>query len=156
ADTQPPVIALNYPPPDAKIESDRIVVVGLVTDDTAVTRVQVSVNGAEIERGGDVKAGARGVALRASVKLEPGLNVIEVTAADAAGNVAQIVRTVNRVLPARLPALGHRLAVVIGIGDYEHAAIPKLRYTVRDAEAIYQVLVGPGGFKKENVLLLTD
>src|SRR3989337_3958411 len=34
--------------------------------------------------------------------------------------------------------------------------MPRLRYAVRDAEAIYEVLTGPGGFKKEHVLLLTD
>ena len=156
ADTQAPVISLNYPPADAKTDRDQMVVVGLVTDDTAVTRIQVSVNGTEVERVADVKAGSRGVPLRATVKLEPGLNVIEVTAADAAGNVAQIVRTVSRVVSARLPVTGNRLAVVIGVGNYEHTAIPKVRYAVQDAEAIYQVLVGPGGFKKENVLLLTD
>jgi len=30
------------------------------------------------------------------------------------------------------------------------------KYTVSDAEAIYQTLVGPAGFKKDHVLLLTD
>jgi uncharacterized caspase-like protein len=47
-------------------------------------------------------------------------------------------------------------AVVIGVGRYESAAIPRLRYAVADAEAIYQTLTGPAGFKKDNVLLLTD
>ncbi len=155
-DTKAPVIALNYPPADVKVERDQIVVLGLVTDDTAVTRVQVTVNGAEIERAAEVKAGARGVPVRATVRLEPGVNVIEVTAADAAGNVTQVVRTVNRVVPLRVATTGNRLAVVIGVGSYEHSSIPKLRYAVPDAEAIYQVLVGPAGFKKENVLLLTD
>ena len=44
----------------------------------------------------------------------------------------------------------------MGVGRYESPDIPKLRYTVPDAEAIYEVLTGPGGFKKEHVLLLTD
>ena len=47
-------------------------------------------------------------------------------------------------------------AVVIGVGQYESVAIPRLRYTVPDAEAIYETLIGPAGFKKDNVLLLTD
>jgi uncharacterized caspase-like protein len=46
--------------------------------------------------------------------------------------------------------------VVIGVGQYESATIPRLRYTVPDAEAIYQTLIGPAAFKKDNVLLLTD
>jgi uncharacterized caspase-like protein len=52
--------------------------------------------------------------------------------------------------------LPERWAVVIGVGNYEHPAISKLQYTINDAEALYQVLIGPGGFKKERVLLLTD
>jgi uncharacterized caspase-like protein len=46
--------------------------------------------------------------------------------------------------------------VVIGVGGYESKTIPRLRFTVPDAEAIYKTLVGPAGFKKDNVLLLTD
>jgi uncharacterized caspase-like protein len=46
--------------------------------------------------------------------------------------------------------------VVIGVSNYESAAIPRLRYTVPDAEAIHQALIGTAGFKKDNVLLLTD
>ena len=49
-----------------------------------------------------------------------------------------------------------RWAVVIGIGRYEHADIPPLRYAVADAEAIYRTLVGPAGFKPDHVLLFTD
>ena len=47
-------------------------------------------------------------------------------------------------------------AVVIGVGRYDSPAIPPLRYTVSDAEAVYEVLIGQAGFKKDNVLLLTD
>ena len=54
------------------------------------------------------------------------------------------------------PVVRDRWAVVIGVGRYESPEIPKLRYTVSDAEAIYQTLIGPAGFKKEHVLLLTD
>jgi uncharacterized caspase-like protein len=49
-----------------------------------------------------------------------------------------------------------RWAVVIGAGRYEDPAIPRLRYTVADAEAVHQFLTGPGGFPPEHVLLLTD
>jgi hypothetical protein len=156
ADTKAPDITLNYPPADAKVDRDQIVLIGLVTDETAVSRIHISVNGVEIEPMPRVKAGARGVPLRATVKLGPGVNVIEITATDSAGNVAQVVRTVSRPPTARLPAVGNRLAVVIGVGDYEQAAIPKLRYAVRDAEAVHEVLIKSGRFKKENVLLLTD
>jgi uncharacterized caspase-like protein len=46
--------------------------------------------------------------------------------------------------------------VIIGVGGYESTAVPKLRYPVADADAIYQTLIASGGFKKENILLLTD
>jgi uncharacterized caspase-like protein len=47
-------------------------------------------------------------------------------------------------------------AVVIGVGRYEHVSIPTLKYAVADAEAMYKVLTEVAGFKKDNVLLLTD
>ena len=46
--------------------------------------------------------------------------------------------------------------MIIGVGGYESTAVPKLRYPVADADAIYQTLIASGGFKKENILLLTD
>jgi uncharacterized caspase-like protein len=78
--------------------------------------------------------------------------------------VKQEVRTVH-VEPASVanlatpspPAPPHeRWAVVIGVGTYEHPSIPRLRYAVADAEAIYETLIGAAGFRKEHVLLLTD
>jgi uncharacterized caspase-like protein len=51
---------------------------------------------------------------------------------------------------------GDRWAVVIGVDRYESRQVPALRYSVRDAEALYQFLTGPAGFKKDNVVLLTD
>jgi hypothetical protein len=56
--------------------------------------------------------------------------------------------------PLRVARDGY--AVVIGVGRYEHAGIPTLQYAVADAEAVYKVLTEVGGFKKDNVLLLTD
>jgi uncharacterized caspase-like protein len=53
-------------------------------------------------------------------------------------------------------SLRNSWAVIIGVGRYESAAIPRLTYAVSDAEAIYQTLIGAVGFKKERVLLLTD
>ena len=151
-----PAIALNYPPADLKVERAEIVVVGLVTANAGVARVQMTVNGADVTTTGDPKSASRGVPVRATVKLVPGENVIEVTATDKAGNIAQIVRTVTRSVPAAAVATASRFAVIIGIGEYENRTIPRLRYAARDAEAMQHVLVGQAGFKKENVLLLTD
>jgi uncharacterized caspase-like protein len=54
------------------------------------------------------------------------------------------------------PVARERWAVVIGVGQYEGTEIPQLRYSVPDAEAIAEILIGSAGFKKEHVLLLTD
>jgi hypothetical protein len=58
--------------------------------------------------------------------------------------------------PPPTPPGGDRWAVVIGVDRYENRQIPSLRYSVRDAEALHQFLTGPGGFNKDNVVLLTD
>lgn len=96
--------------------------------------------------------------------LAEGTNVIVVSATEPDGTARQAVRTITYEKPvvAALPppapqvALPNRWAVVIGIGNYDSPNVGKLKYTVNDAEALYEVLTGPGGFKKENVLRLTD
>ncbi|HYE94535.1 MAG TPA: caspase family protein, partial [Terriglobales bacterium] len=163
ADTETPKIAINYPGVDAKVEGESIVVLGLVTDNVAVDRVQVTVNGVELAQPRELGVVGRGVPIRVPAPLVPGPNVIEITAADKAGNVSQIVRTVVRAAPVVAaptpppgPKVANRWAVVIGVGEYEHRTIPKLRYATKDAEAVYQFLTTQGGYPKENVLLLTD
>jgi len=159
-DTEAPRIVINYPPADMKVESERIVVLGVVSDNVGVDRVQVTVNGVEVpqERGME----ARGRAIRVPATLRPGDNVIEITATDKAGNVAQVVRTITRVVavappsPAPVVKTANRWAVIIGVGTYTNPAIPRLRYATRDAEAMYRFLTTKGGYPKDNVLLLTD
>jgi uncharacterized caspase-like protein len=93
------------------------------------------------------------------VTLREGANAIVVSASEPDGTVRQEIRTVIYERPraaAPAPPAPDRWGVVIGVGRYEHPDIPPLRYTVADAEAVYQTLVGPGGFPKDHVLLLTD
>jgi hypothetical protein len=158
-DAEPPRIAINYPPPDTRVEREQIVLAGLVTDNVAVDRVQVTVNGVEIPQPPEAGEG-RGRRLRVAAALQPGENVVEVTASDRAGNVAQAVRTVTRVVPGPAapppPRVANRWAVVIGVGEYEHESITKLKYASRDAEAMYEFLTTRGGYPRDNVVLLTD
>jgi hypothetical protein len=154
-----PRIVINYPMPDTRVEREQIVVLGLVTGSAAIDRVQVTVNGVEVPQattGGET----RGVPVRVPAMLQPGENVVEVTATDRTGNVAQLVRTVTRVTPAPAapppPKVANRWAVVIGVGQYDHASIPPLRYATRDAEAVYRFLTTKGGYARDNVVLLTD
>ena len=129
-----------------------------MTDNVEVARVQVAVNGVEVAQPRDIAVVGKGVPIRVHAALQPGDNPIEITAADRAGNVAQVVRTVMRVAPAvaAAPKIANRWAVVIGVSEYDNPQIPRLRYAVRDAEAMYQFLTTQGGYAKERVLLLTD
>ena len=163
ADAEPPKIAINYPGADAKVDADSLMIVGLVTDNVAVERVQITVNGVEVAQPRDLAVAGRGGPIRVPAALQPGPNVIEITASDKAGNISQTVRTVTRSAPAVAaatpppgPKVANRWAVVIGVGEYEHRTIPKLRYATRDAEAMYRFLTTQGGYPKENVVLLTD
>jgi len=161
ADTEAPTIVINYPPPGTKVERDSIVVLGLVTDNVGVDRVQITVNGIEVAQSRDIGVTGKGLPIRAPASLQPGENVIEITATDKAGNFAQSVRTVTRVMPAvaatpPAPKVAGRWAVVIGVGEYENKAIPRLRYAARDAQAMYDFLTTQGGYPKQNVILLTD
>lgn len=161
ADTEPPRIALNYPEEGKTVEAAQINVVGLVTDNVAVDQVLVSVNGRMVTMSAETPVNARSHPVRATVPLQPGVNVIEIMAVDKAGNAAQLVRAITRSAPAAAAAApaapkSEMWAVVIGIGSYESAQIPRLKYTVADAEAVYQTLIRSAGFKKDNVMLLTD
>jgi hypothetical protein len=151
---------INYPPSEAKVEREQIILLGLVTDNVALDRVQISVNGIRVPMASDAAISARGHPIRVAVSLHPGENVVEIIAVDRAGNVSQAVRTVTRTggpAPVAVAApTGDRLAVIIGVGQYEDAQIPRLRYAVADAEAVHRMLIGVAGFKKDNVLLLTD
>ena len=53
---------------------------------------------------------------------------------------------------------GKTYAVIIGLGDFQDDRIPDLRYTVNDAQGMYDVLIDPnyGGIPQENVTLLLN
>jgi hypothetical protein len=165
ARTTPLAIVMRYPEDRARVAEDTSVVAAVATSSKGVSRVMVMLNGAEVARL-EPRTPETSMVVTAPVTLRPGPNAIVVSASDAAGTTRQEVRTVTYAVPkvaapppvpASPPAPTRKeWAVVIGVGRYESAVIPRLRYTVSDAEAIYQTLIGPAGFKKDNVLLLTD
>src|SRR5205814_3001778 len=128
---------LNYPPADVAVETDTVFVTGLVTGNVEVARIQMLVNGREVSQPRDFTLAGKGYPFRIAAPLVPGPNVIEVTAGDKAGNAAQVVRTISRVIPASpappVPKVADRWAVVIGIGEYDDPQIPRLRYATPDA-----------------------
>jgi uncharacterized caspase-like protein len=159
----PLTIAVRYPEDRLTVAEDTSVAAAVVTSGKGVARVTMSLNGVQVAEQAE-KTPQTSVVVTAPVTLRPGTNALVISATDAAGVTRQELRTVTydppRVAAAPAPAPPapprNQWAVVIGVGGYDSAAIPRLRYTVPDAEAIYQTLVGPAGFKKDNVLLLTD
>ena len=103
SDTEAPKITINYPLPDARLSEENILITGLVTDNVEVVSLQVLVNGVEATPLRDVGVMGRGILVSALAALKPGPNVIEVIATNKAGNVAQMLRTVTRVVAAPAP-----------------------------------------------------
>jgi hypothetical protein len=157
-------VVFRYPQDMAHVTDPATVAAAVVTSSRGVAKVSVSLNGVEVHAQAE-RSPQKSVLVTVPLRLRDGVNTIGITASEADGTVRQEVRTMLYEAPkvAAPPALSppptvppDRWAVVIGVGNYESPGIPKLRYTVSDAEAIYQVLIGPAGFKKERVLLLTD
>ena len=161
---EPLAIAFRYLPDQSRVADPGSVVAAIVTSGKGVARVSVALNGAEVHQRSEA-APPRSTVLSVPVTFREGPNVITITASEPGGAMRQEVRTIiydpragaASVAPASPPpAPRERWAVVIGVGQYDHAGVPRLRYATADAEAVHQILLDRAGFKKENVLLLTD
>ena len=161
-------VSFRYPEDRSRVTEDSSVVAAVVTSSKGVAKVTVQLNGVEVHQQG-AKTPERSVAVSAPIVLKEGANAIVLTATEAGGAVRQEVRTViyDKPKPVAAAAPGAAVppppavkidswAVIIGVGRYQSTDIPSLRYTVSDAESLYEILVGPGGFRKEHVLLITD
>jgi uncharacterized caspase-like protein len=161
----PFAIHFRYPEDRAKVTEQSSLVAAVVESSRGVTVTRILVNGQQIHEQTE-RAAQRSMLITAPVTLREGANAIVVAATQADGTVRQEVRTViyeaPKVAVAAPPpppaaqAKSERWAVIIGVGAYESNLIPRLKYSVSDAEAVYQTLIGLAGFKKDNVLLLTD
>ena len=162
----PLTVSFRYPEDRSRVTEESSVVAAVVTSSKGIARVTVQLNGVEVHQQSD-KSPQPSVAVSAPVTLKEGANALVVTATEAGGAIRQEVRTVIYDKPKAVaaaappaaappPVKNDRWAVVIGVGRYQSTDIPSLRYTVADAESLYQLLIGPGGFKKEHVLLMTD
>jgi uncharacterized caspase-like protein len=162
----PLTVDFRYPTDQARVSEASSLVAASIASSRGVARASVLVNGVEVHQQSE-RAPARSVALAVPVTLREGTNVVVVRATEPDGTVRQEVRTILYDKPkvAAVPAApppapakpaADRWAVVIGVGRYDSPDVTRLQYAVSDAEALYQVLIGPAGFKKEHVLLLTD
>jgi len=160
----PLTVQFRHPENGARLTDQSSLVAAEVSSGKGIAAVNVLLNGAEVFKQAD-RPPKKSVAVAASVKLREGANTIIIRASEPDGTVRQEVRTVmyerpppvQPVEPVAAPKrTREQWAVVIGVGQYNSSAIPQLRYAVADAELVHRVLVSQGGFKKENVLLLTD
>jgi uncharacterized caspase-like protein len=160
----PLTIAIRYPAEGERVAEAQTTVAAVVASSRGIGSVTVTLNGLEVHRQAEAKPAASMV-VTAPLTLRDGVNTIVLTARESDGSVRQEVRTVTLARAAATPATPaappapltrEGYAVVIGIGRYENGTIPTLKYAVPDAEEMYRVLTGPVGFKKDNVLLLTD
>ena len=160
----PLTVAFRYPEDRSRVNEETSVVAALVTSSKGVAKVSVILNGAEVHQQSE-RSPQSSVAVTAPVALKEGANAIVVNAVEADGNARQEIRTVfydrpkETVVASKKPLPDpprDRWAVVIGVGRYESPEVPRLRYTVPDAEAIYEALIKSAGFKKDHVLVLTD
>jgi uncharacterized caspase-like protein len=160
----PLTIQFRHPEERARLTDASSVAAAVATSSQGVAEVTVILNGAQVFQQRE-RSPRKSVAIAAPIKLREGTNTIVVRATQTDGTVQQEVHTVTYERPAALataatpPKFGadrDRWAVVIGVGRYASPDIPSLRYSVADAEAVYETLVERGGFKKQNVLLLTD
>jgi hypothetical protein len=159
----PLTVTIRYPEDRARLTEAQTVVAVQATSSRGVAKVTVSLNGTEVFQQSE-RIPQRSVSVTAPVTLREGANVIGISASDPDGSVRQEVRTVTYdrapgptpPTPPKGPPARNRWAVVIGIGHYDRPAIPGLQYSVADADAFYEILIGKANFKKENVILLTD
>jgi Caspase domain len=159
----PLTIAIRYPAEGERMADPATVVVAAVTSSRGVASVSVTLNGTEVHRKAEAKP-PTSVVVEAPLTLREGSNTLVLTARESDGTVRQEVRMITLARAAAVPPAPpppptpsrEQYAVVIGVGRYENPGIPTLKYTVADADAVYNVLIGTAGFKKDNVVLLTD
>ena len=161
----PLAVDVRYPEDRSRVTDEASVVAAVARSSKGISRITVALNGSEVHRQ-DERSPQRSVAVSAPLTLREGPNAIVITALEPDGAARQEIRTVilerpKPAAPAAAPAPAPpppstQWAVIIGVGGYESTAVPKLRYPVADADAVYQTLIASGGFKKENILLLTD
>ena len=161
----PLAVDVRYPEDRSRVTDEASVVAAVARSSKGISRIIVALNGAEVHRQ-DERSPQKSMAVSAPLTLRDGPNAIVITALEPDGVARQEIRTVilerpKAAAPVAAPAPpppppSTQWAVIIGVGGYESTAVPKLRYPVADADAVYQTLIVSGGFKKENILLLTD
>lgn len=169
AEASPPEIFINSPSDSSFTERGEVTLAGSISSESPIKDWRVSVNGRALPGTRSIIVTGTGntIALNERVALTVGENVITVSAFNEAGGTSQKIIRITRNEPSLKASavtnggkVGERWAVVVGISRYKHSAkgIPNLPHAAIDAKALAGFLKSPkgGGFKKNNVLLLTN
>lgn len=163
--TTPLSLLVRYPADGLQVYQESSVVAAVITSNRGLAKVSVSLNGTELYQE-VVRSPQRSVSIAVPLTLREGVNTLIVSGVESDGTAGHEKRTLTYTRPQITPAPAAaapspqpaqaRWAVVVGVGKHESREVPGLRYTVADAESVYQALIGRAGFQKDHVLLLTD
>ncbi|MCP4400174.1 MAG: hypothetical protein GY801_23060, partial [bacterium] len=170
-----PIITITSEIP-AETKADTFTITGKAADDSGIAEVTITRKQDNTRK--IVKAERAQMAeeqFSVDVRLHPGKNDFIIEAVNMAGGKAWQTVSIHRKAPQTPGARGEGLggppaggrkppkprnlyAVIIGVGDYQDEKIPDLRFTVNDAQGMYDVLTDPqfGGVSEENIQLLLD
>jgi hypothetical protein len=158
-------LAVRYPADGLHVYEESSVVAAVIASSRGVASVSVSLNGVEVHQEVE-RTPPQSVTIAVPITLREGTNTLVVNAAEPDGTIRQEKRTVTYSRPQiapvptaaqpAAPPTRSRWAVVVGVGRHESREVPGLRYTVADADSVYQALIGRAGFQKDHILLLTD
>ena len=172
---------ITFTPPiltGTETETETLAIQGIANDEHGVAEVKVTVQSPGAARGiafpidddaGPEKKGyvRKQLPFNKEVPLGIGSNEVTVKATNLLGKEAvQVLTIVRKVMPPPVgPAAsagppkgkGEVYAVIIAIANYQDPRL-NLKYTVKDAQGIYDVLTDPkfGGVPKDHIQLLLD
>lgn len=165
-------IVIESPADEDVVAKESVRLIGKIVGSEPVTDREISVNGVPIPRERDINiVRVQGAGRESSetpidktILLVPGDNTIKIECSTETGLKAVKSLAISRAAsaepqkPETQEEIANKYAVIIGIGNYQDANIPKLRFARKDAESLYALVTDPqtGGFPKENVRLLVD
>ncbi|WP_447974362.1 Ig-like domain-containing protein [Nitrospira sp. Kam-Ns4a] len=175
---EPPRVTVQAPADGATLPAPEATLSIRVEDGhRPIQSVRVYVNGAQVAEAGaaaaprpiggttvlaalPLPAGQRATDLSIPVRLEPGVNVLEVVASNGFADMRRTLRVTAP--PPRRDAAARHLptlwVIAIGINIYQDRAIPSLAYAAADAEAVGKAFEQQAGklFREVRAFRLTD
>jgi hypothetical protein len=154
--SEPEIIVLS--PKDTMTTEREVLLSFIARDEEAQPMVMVLING-QLARGISLKRESeRSVSFERKIVLDPGVNTIRILAWNEAVHTSKdiVIRVVEK--PVKIVSTKdfyrNSWAVLIGINNYKN--FPKLKYAVKDAKAIKEVLIKNLGFSSDKIIEIYD